>query len=214
MASAERPVKRERSFWYSLTKLLARILSPLLFPVRYHGLSNIVDAQAPFVLASNHVSLIDPALLAMPIKRYELRFLGKRELGKTRLARFFLRKLHMISVARHTTDMAAMRASNEVLRSGHVLAIFPEGTRTKPEQMMKQVESGFALIVLRNRVPLYPALIQGRPGPFRMTHVHFLPPLDYAHIVQKGTGKEACDELSELLKHSLWQARAASEGRN
>lgn len=205
---AEASKKRERSFWYQLARHLAWLLSPLFFPVRFHGLENIRPAEAPYMLVSNHGSMIDPVLLAMPIKRYELHFLGKRELVSNRLVSYLLKQLHMISVSRHMTDMAAMRASNQVLKSGHVLALFPEGTRTRDDQMMMQVESGFALMALRNRVPLYPAYIHGRARPFHITHVYFLPQLDYQHIAAKGMGKEACDELSGLLRDRLWQARA------
>lgn len=211
MDGADRAGKVERSFLYTLARILSRLLSPLFFPVRYYGVEHIRKAEAPYVLVSNHMSLLDPVLLAIAVKRYELRFIGKRELGSNPVTAWLFKKMHMISVSRHMTDMAAMRASNQALRAGHALAIFPEGTRTQPDRMMMQVESGFALIALRNRVPLYPAYIHGKPGPFRVTRVYFLPPLDYRHIAEKGTSKEACDELSALLRERMWQARAQAE---
>ena len=101
---------------------------PLFFPIRYHNTELVRDRPGPYMLVSNHVSMLDPIVLAVPIRRHEIRFMGKRELRVNRLFAYILEKLHMISVARHMSDMAAMRAANSALKEGQVLGIFPEGT--------------------------------------------------------------------------------------
>ena len=192
---------------YTLARWVATALSVLLFPIRYHGADLISSMDAPYILVSNHGSMLDPLMLAIPIKRYELRFMGKRELGANRLFRWVLGKLHMISVSRHMTDMAAMRASNQVLSQGHVLALFPEGTRKPPEQLMEDVESGVSLLALRNRVPLMPAYIHGRIRLFRVTHIYFLPQLHYEDLLAQGLGKDTVDALTQRLVQTIRAAR-------
>ena len=146
-------------------------------------------------------------MLALPIRRYELRFLGKRELKANRLFRWVLGKLHMISVSRHMTDMAAMRASNEVLAKGHVLALFPEGTRKPADQLMEGVESGVSLLALRNRVPLMPAYIHGKIRFFRVTHIFFLPQLHYEDLAAQGIGRDTVEALTQRLVTTIRSAR-------
>lgn len=211
MASGTEKKRPRRTFWYTLTRLLSMLAMPLFFPIRYHNTELVRDRPGPYMLVSNHVSMLDPIVLAVPIRRHEIRFMGKRELRVNRLFAYILEKLHMISVARHMSDMAAMRAANGALKEGQVLGIFPEGTRTPYDKLMQGVESGFALIALRNRVPVMPAYIHGRPRPFRLTHVYFLPELPCGPIAEKGPGKEACDELIALLREKMLEAREKAE---
>lgn len=205
MASAERG--EGRSFLYSLARLIFGLASSLLFPITFHGRDMINRREAPYMLVANHGSMLDPPMLGVAVTRYEIRFLGKNELNLNRLFRYVLGRLHMISVSRHTTDMAAMRACNEVLRSGHVLGLFPEGTRKKPEELMQGAESGVSLLALRNKVPLMPVYIHDRIRFFRRNHIYFLPELDYSDLVAQGPGKDSVDQLTERIRQTMLAAR-------
>lgn len=201
--------REPRTFWYTLARVLLFLLSPILFPVKYHNKHRVNDIDAPFILFSNHVSLLDPLLLPLPIARYEVRFMGKRELANNPVLAYLVKKLHMIAVSRHMTDMGAMRAANDALKNGHVLAMFPEGTRKTPDQLMQDVESGVSLIALRNKVPLMPVYIHGKPGPFKRVHIYYLPQLDYSHLLERGLGKDVVDELTHMMAQTILAARDA-----
>lgn len=213
MAAKDSRLKAQRSFWYTLARVLCFVLMPLFFPVRYHNKDRVKMKPGPWILASNHSSMLDPIVLALPVYLHEIRYLGKKELGANKLFSYILRQLHMISVSRHMTDMAAMRACNQVLREGNVLGIFPEGTRTPYQHLMEGVESGFALIALRNQVPLMPVYIHGKPRPLRLTHVYFLPELDYSHLQAQGINQQTCDQLRDLLRDKLHQARKKADNK-
>ena len=206
----KRDPRDERTFWYSVARALGWVMRVFIFPVRYHHLERIDSASAPYIVMANHVSMLDPVFIALAIKRYEVRFLGKRELGANALFRFFLSKLHTIFVSRHMSDMAAMRACNEVLKNGGALGLFPEGTRVPPEKLMQNVESGLSLIALRNRVPVMPVYIHSPVRLFRTTHVYFLPRLDYDDLAAGGVGKDVCDQLTQRFVDVLLEARSSA----
>lgn len=205
---AARP-REPRTFWYTLARILLFLLGPIFFPVKYHHKQRVNGMDAPFILFSNHVSLFDPLVLPLPIKRYEVRFMGKRELASNPILAFLVKKLHMIAVSRHMTDMGAMRATNDVLKKGHVLAMFPEGTRKPPEELMQDVESGVSLIALRNKVPLMPVYIHGKPRPLKRVHIYYLPELDYSRLQERGLGRDVVDELTQLMSDTILAARDA-----
>ena len=211
MQSKREQTRDKRTFWYSIARALGWVLCTFIYPICYHDRRRIDNADAPCIVMANHTSMLDPIFIALAIKRYEVHFLGKRELGVNALFKFFLDKLHTIFVSRHMTDMAAMRACNEVLKNNKVLGLFPEGTRVPPEELMQNVESGLSLIALRNRVPVMPVYIHGRVRPFRATHVYFLPALDYKYLMARGVGKDVCDELTQLLISTLIQARQTAQ---
>lgn len=134
-----------------------------LFRLRAEGLENL-PRSGGYVLAANHTSNFDPWPLGIPIwpRRY-LRFMAKVEL-------FHWPFGHLISagggfpVRRGEGDREAMERAIGLAREGHVVVMFPEGTRRK-KGLRKKFEArphtGAARIALETNVPLVPAAIAG-----------------------------------------------------
>ncbi len=191
-----------RTPFYSFARVLLSIFTFLFYPTKAHGLENL-NREAPFILVANHQSLMDPILVALHVKPWEIRFLGKDTLRKNAILRWLVDHLHMISVARGGTDMAAMRACLKALSQGHVVGIFPEGTR-KEARMMEEVRSGVGLIALRSQAPLVPVLIAQKPRLFRRTHVYFGQAIDYQDIQAMGTNKQSCELLADRIRDTTY----------
>lgn len=187
-------IKREEKFsgCYDLAMKLSAFLFHTIMPVKYHDLENAA-LDAPYVLISNHNSLFDPMVVGYPVKRYQIRFLGKKELEKVGVLKAMFKNLKMISVDRHNMDMSAMRACLKVLKEGHILGIFPEGTRHK-HGLMEELESGTAMIALRSGVKVIPAYMTGKAHFFRKMDVYFGEPIDLSDLIAKGIDKETCQE--------------------
>lgn len=209
MSTQETP-KKERTLIYTFTRYLFWIGSHTLFPIRYHHLENI-QLDAPYIAISNHQSALDPLVLAYPCKKYEYRFVGKKELVKNKFIDKLLTKgLHMISVDRHNSDLAAMRQCLRTLRDKQVLAIFPEGTRHQPD-LMAQVETGTAVLALRANVPLLPVYIRYKPRFLRMNHVYIGKPMDISDLSAKGVDADVVSALCERIQKTFWQMREDAE---
>ncbi|MBE5801301.1 MAG: (d)CMP kinase [Clostridiales bacterium] len=177
-----------------------RVVAPLmrfLFPVTYHNLEN-AQIDAPYIMISNHNSMLDPVVLAMACLRYQIHFLGKKELNKNPILRCLFNMLSMIPVDRHNMDMAAVRACMKVLKEGDVLGIFPEGTRHK-QGVMQELESGIALIALRSKAPLVPVYLTDKPRLFRRIHAYCGLPISTSPLAAKGVNKDTCDELLQRI---------------
>jgi 1-acyl-sn-glycerol-3-phosphate acyltransferase len=116
------------------------------------------------VLACNHVSSFDPWVLGMPLwpKRF-LRFMAKSELYWWPL-KAVLDRVGAFPVRRGQRDVAAIETAVRLAREGHVVTMFPEGTR-RTKGLVKRFEarprSGAARIALEAGVPLVPAAVKG-----------------------------------------------------
>ena len=200
--TAETAPKRERTALYTLARIIFGFLFHTIFPLRFHNAQIVEEMQPPYIIMANHRSFADPMALAIKVKRYEIRFIGKRELAKGKLKNWLFSGLHMIMVSRHATDMAAMRQCMQTLKEGHILGIFPEGTRHQPE-MMQEVESGTAIIALRARVPLLPVYIDGKIRPFHITHIYYGKPMElddlYAQGVNNDTAHQLCQRIHDVF---------------
>jgi 1-acyl-sn-glycerol-3-phosphate acyltransferase len=106
-------------------------------PVMRHALrwtiegAHRIPVRGPVILASNHVSYLDPFVLAYLADRRhrKVRFLAKAELFDKPLLAFGLRRLGQIPVQRNTSAAAAsLDAAVAALRAGECVCVFPEGT--------------------------------------------------------------------------------------
>ena len=191
----------KRTFWFTMARIVTFLLTRTVFPMRYYGLEN-AQLDAPFILVSNHKHWLDPLAVGRGIRRYEVRFLGKKELVRTRLGEWLMARLHMIVVDRHNSDLKAMRDCVNVIRQGHVLGIFPEGTRCK-ETTLEHMENGCAFLALRSKVPLLPVLIDKPFRFFRIPRVIYGRPVDISDLVAEGISAETAEKLNARIRKAI-----------
>ena len=118
-----------------------------------------VPKKGAFILASNHSSYLDPILLASSLKR-GLYYLARDTLFKKRCFGWLMRQVHSFPVKRNKGDLRAIRDSLRILGEGRPLVIFPEGTRTKDEQLDRG-KPGIGFIAAKAGVPVLPAYVAG-----------------------------------------------------
>ena len=111
---------------YTLVKNLFKILFTIFLRLKVEGTENI-PKDCPLVIASNHLSLLDPPVL------------GTAATG---------------------ADRAAIKHGIDILESGQVLAIFPEGTRSKTGELGK-AQPGALMMASKAKATIVPACIIG-----------------------------------------------------
>jgi len=140
----------------------------LLFPLRhsmrwtFEG-AHRVPTYGPVLLASNHVSYLDPLVLGYLADRRHrrIRFLAKAELFDKRGLGWGLRQLRQIPVHRNTPDAAAsLDVAITALRAGECVAVFPEGTISLDLEPMPG-RTGTARLAAATGVPVTPVGLWG-----------------------------------------------------
>lgn len=122
------------------------------------GLENI-PRKGPVIMVSNHLSNGDPPVLTGVMTRRIVWF-AKKELFDTPLVGWLYGLHGMIPVRRGEADLNALRMATKALKDGHLLGMFPEGTRSRG-QGLKEGEHGTALLAIRSGAPLLPVAIWG-----------------------------------------------------
>ena len=117
---------------YTLVKNLFKILFTIFLRLKVEGTENI-PKDGPLVIASNHLSLLDPPVLGTAATR-KVHFMAKEELFVPVLGTIY-KILGAFPVRRGGADRAAIKHGIDILESGQVLAIFPEGTRSKTGEL-------------------------------------------------------------------------------
>lgn len=151
---------KEKTWLYTLLRGIAAVVYRIFFQAKIRGTENY-PTDTNCIILGNHISAWDPVTIAYSYKVSEIHFMGKESLFKNRFLRAFFTKVHAFSVNRGESDMAAMRTAMQVIRDGHVLGIFPEGTRQQ-DNRVQHIETGVAVMALKSNVPLVPVLITGK----------------------------------------------------
>jgi len=122
-----------------------------------------IPQQGAVILASNHISYLDPLTLAWVADRRSrhIRYLAKAELFATPGLGPLLRAAHQIPVERGTADASgALGAAVAALGSGECVAVFPEGT-ISPDLEPMRGKSGTARLAQQSGVAMVPVGMWG-----------------------------------------------------
>ena len=193
-----------------LYNAIAALSAPVLYGLyrlRVQGRENL-PSEGGCVLACNHVSSFDPWPLAMPLwpTRY-LRFMAKSELYWFPLT-LVLRNVGAFPVHRGQRDTVAIDTAVGLARAGHVVAMFPEGTR-RTKGLVKRHEarprSGAARIALEAGVPLVPAAVKGTDRLTRLgaLRVAYGAPIAIDDLRGLEIGEAAREATSRLMERIL-----------
>jgi 1-acyl-sn-glycerol-3-phosphate acyltransferase len=142
---------------YYFTYFVTKVLSWAYFPYKAYQICH-VPRQSGFILASNHISNLDPIVLGICSVR-RLNFMAKIELFKGALG-FFLTKLGAFPVKRGESDFGAMREALKRLKKGKAVLIFVEGTRRIGNEVSK-AQAGVGFLAMKSGVPIVPVYVQG-----------------------------------------------------
>ncbi len=146
-----------------LIKPLAVILSRVFFRLSVKGARKL-PRKGGFILAGNHISDFDPPIVGVSVPRAAY-FMAKSELFKNPFYGSLLKMMGAFPVYRRSTvNSSALKTSEDVVNSGNVLIIFPEGTRSKDGKMLP-AKPGVGYIANNTGAPVYPFMLSGTDDP-------------------------------------------------
>lgn len=157
--------------FYNFAKAIVNVVTKCFFRVEYIGLENIPQNQS-FIVASNHRSLFDPIFIAVKAPM-QFHFMAKAELFFFPF-KYVMKGLGAFPVKRGTGDGGAIETAEKILSDNKVLAIFPEGTRSKSGKPLP-AKSGIMRIAHHTKSGVLPVGItfKGKLGIFKKVTVRY-----------------------------------------
>lgn len=196
--------------------VIAALSWPILYGVfrlRARGRENL-PASGGYVLACNHVSNLDPWPVGLPLwPRRWLRFMAKAELYWWP-ATYVLDGAGAFPVHRGLADVEAIETAVQLAQEGHVVVMFPEGTRREKglvKRHQARPRSGAARIALEAGVPLVPCAVAGtdrlsRLGPLR---VAYGTPVEIDDLRGSDDSRAASQDATDRLMGRILELEAA-----
>lgn len=148
-----------RILWWRLCQTLTWAAVTLAYRHRYWGIRNI-PAEGPVLMVSNHQSYLDLIVVGCGIQHRHFHSMARHTLFRHRLFAWLIRALNAFEVDQSRGDLKAMRTAIDRLRQGHLLLVFPEGSRT-PDGQVHPFQPGIMTLIRRAKPMVVPAAVEG-----------------------------------------------------
>jgi len=139
-------------------RYLMRIVFTIWLGYRARGAEKISPTGGGLLLI-NHQSFLDPLMAGLPFQR-PVSYLARDSLFAVFGLGWFLRKVYVMPISRKSAGASSIRESVRRMKHGFLVGIFPEGTRSR-DGKVGPMKSGFASLIRRGQVPIYPVGIAG-----------------------------------------------------
>lgn len=143
---------------YRIGKIITVLLLKVFFRLEVKG-QEYIPANGGFILASNHLSYLDPFVLGAACRR-KLTYMARDSLFNNPILSWLLSKVNTFPIRRNSPDSSALKQGIAKLKGGGALVIFPEGSRQR-EGLSKVAQPGIAFLAVKSASPIIPSFIKG-----------------------------------------------------
>ena len=182
--------KWRRLFSFLVCNVFYMIRFKLVYRMEVYGKENI-PANSDYIVASNHLSTLDPVLVCSVINR-GVAYMAKKELFKNPFMQWWLDWLAAFSVDREKLEVSTIKTVMNIKKTDWVLGIFPQGTRQEPG-VISDITKGFASLAKATKCNILPVGIIG-------TEVAKRIPFSGKIIVRIGKVIPYSDNIDEMVE--------------
>jgi len=144
---------------HSILRGLCRLIFNVFFRLEACGKENI-PKEGGFILASNHVSFLDPVAVGSAANR-KLNYMAKQDLFSNKFFSWVLYRVGAFPVKRATPDIWALKEAIKRVKNGGGLLLFPEGRRLNLGEDKIEPEAGVGFLADKLNVPVIPVHVKG-----------------------------------------------------
>ena len=172
----------------------------------------------PFIIAANHTSYYDtllPAILIIPNTEKYVHALVNSRYWNHFLSRLIIDWGHSIPVYVGKANdpiknKESLKKALSFLKQGHLIQIFPEGTRS-PDGKIQKGKTGIARLALAAQVPVLPIGIigsnkvwpKGNTIKFKRCEVKIGKPMDFSKYYKNKRNEKAFDEVTRTIMKGI-----------
>jgi 1-acyl-sn-glycerol-3-phosphate acyltransferase len=191
---------------WAVGRLTIGSLVRLFAPLRVYGRER-VPRDGGVVLAFNHFHWLDPPAFGAASPR-TVYFMAKAEAHRVAGLGQLIRAFGTFSVRRGESDREAVRMMRTIVRDGHALGLFAEGTRQR-SGVPGEVKAGAAMVAVQESVPVVAAAIHGtqdwRIGNFHPVSVAWSEPMTFDGLPKNAKGYREASAAIQTEIRRQWE---------
>lgn len=173
----------------------------LAYPSKFYGKENIPE-NGSAVLVCNHYRAIDCGFIAKAYSK-DIYFLAKKELFNNKFLGRIIKSFGAIPIDRENPDLKSMASALKVLKGGHKLAIFPEGTRNKENSTLQQLKGGAGVFAVKAKCPVVPMMIYKKSKAFRRTYIIIGKPFELSEFYNTRITQTESEKIEKIIREKM-----------
>jgi len=204
-------IKHTKAYYYHyrFIQFTIRIFFKIIYRIEEKN-RELIPKKGGFILCSNHISYLDPVIIGIYFPRY-IFFMAKIEIFKSRLLTVLVKFYNAFPVNRNSFDRKTIRDSINIIKSGEVLGVFPQGTRY-PDGYIGEGKKGIGMISTMAGCPIVPMAISGTNKIIKKPHKRIFFPkvkinygkaIDTKAIKDKYNSKQAIKIIVDKTMNSI-----------
>lgn len=186
--------------FYTFARSVVKMILKPLYRIEIIGLEHF-PTEGGILLCTNHIHNFDPPVVGIAAPR-PVYFMAKEELFSVPLLGKIVTMCNAFPVKRGMSDREALRKGLKVLKEGHILGLFPEGTRSVSGELGKGL-AGAGFFALRSDAYVVPSAIIGPYKSFRKLKVVYGKPIEMNELKKAKATPEQVTELIMSEIHKL-----------
>lgn len=143
---------------YSTLRSIVRFIMKIITDIEVHGLERLPAGN--IIVAANHLGRLDTAVLLCLMDRDDIIMAIAEKYKNHPLFGPIGRSANAIWLNRFEADFSALRQILERMKTGGMLVIAPEGTRSKTEALQTG-KMGVAFLAAKSGFPILPVAVTG-----------------------------------------------------
>jgi 1-acyl-sn-glycerol-3-phosphate acyltransferase len=210
--------RRGPNYVYDVVRVISSLYAWTFLRAQAIDAQNVPETGAA-ILAPNHFSYMDHFLIGIFVRR-KVRFMGKSQLFSRWMQWIYLQG-GVFPVRRGARDDEAFVTAGAILDAGGVVAMYPEGGRSRTGALAEQAKPGIGRLVLESGAPVVPIAILGSSRirnwkrlRFPRVRVQYGEPIHFAREPQatRERHQEVADEIFATI-HALYDRLGARFGQ-
>ncbi|MDE7306777.1 MAG: 1-acyl-sn-glycerol-3-phosphate acyltransferase [Clostridia bacterium] len=187
--------------WFRTLRRFERFIYRPFFPYTKFGHTEPYDGRA-YILVGNHYSLFDVIFTGTATVK-PVHFMAKKDLFKKGLMKKFVLKCQCIPVSRDGTDAKAIMQAMKYLKNGESIALYPEGTRNKSDEIFLPFKSGATALSIKTKTPIIPVVQIKKIRFLRRSYVIYGEPIEFAEYYDRPLNEESIKACDEALRNKM-----------
>ncbi|MEM1443279.1 MAG: lysophospholipid acyltransferase family protein [Verrucomicrobiota bacterium] len=147
-------------FWYRIGHTIAKLLGKFMFSFRVINRGPLDQMEGGTIIASNHVSFLDPPLIGSTI-RTPIYYFARKTLFDHPISNYLFTRCNALPVNQEKPELSVLKQIIQLLKDEEQVLIFPEGERSWDGTLNMEGQPGIGMIVTKAKVPVIPVRLYG-----------------------------------------------------
>lgn len=145
------------TLYYLIAFPILKIVTKLVYDLKIEGIENIRNIEGPVISVSNHVLVLDCAMVGLSYGAKEVYYTTQQESFEIPVVRHLIKLLHAIPIPRGIKNKKRfIEVINEALQGESCVHFYPEAVLVPYDTNIRPFKSGAFDFAVKNEVPIVP----------------------------------------------------------